>query len=1174
MKLHLPKRLAAAVIAAIVATMVQSAYADVVTTTYVSTTNGVGTADASMQKQDGSGTEGADSFSKTVIMSAFTQATNLVLSGNNGGSISTVDTNGGWGGRVAFSGQSDNVTDITINKGIEADISNIQGQSALTVHADNASFFGTSDPYAFTLDIGSNGVRMNGGSSANYTISGAITGSGNLGSCTGNNTTSLTLTGDLSNYTGSLVGVSAGGKQREIIFGNGGSAADVTKGVVGAGVGSASSVTRSVKFNYTGDLEVRGALYATTVTAQNLTNLKLSGGGMVDTLNMGSTNLENTGTLTVAHLSTGAATVTNTGTMTFTGTVVSSDTLTLSGNFTVDSTDLTNFELKDSGSVTWSDAENQQGFQHMTGATYYAVKGTVAEGQFSLGDSVTRAEDNSGMVFSVGSSEGTQYYVNAATATLTEVDTGKATAYSITAASAEITVTGGTFDNNLLQSADRGKLSSLVLSGGNAILKNNRAFSGDVTINSGSTLTIGTTDAIVYSGTSDSKTITVNQGGTLDFGSNRLSIGNEAGGSAVYNIVVNGGTITGNGDTNRALHFFDPAKITATGTTGVISATTKIRDTGDTLTVEVTGADDVLLMSGLVDGNGILKKTGDGTLKVTGTNKTNAGGTVVEAGTLLVSSGGQSGALAGTLTVKAGGKVTLEAGDALGWGTGQHVSTLNLEGGNLHVTTVPQANQTFANTTLNLTGGTITGVSGSNIDLYSGSSTVHALAAADATAVSPTVSTVSGVTLSLREASTTFTVDENAKLVLETGLMNGNKSESFANALVVEGAGTLVFNGAGTYQGGTTINGGTVVAGNNAALGTGAVTLAGGALEVVENVTIGNAVTMTGGELTVNGTASNVTANGGSVTIGDNGSVTSLTANDNVTVSGNVDASAIGIAAQKHVTVDSITKGDIQFTAAEDGKVEVANTNAEGSIQYGVGEAAAKVTADSLVANSTSEVTVANQLAVKSISNEGTGALVIDGTVAGVESITAESGDITLNKMSAEIQLNELSVGSKIVRVNTSLADGGAAESTIKIATDGTISASTGGTLYANLTLLSGSTLDITDALTLGSTLTLDAQGGINLGSSLASEVAALEAGDSVTLIKAATGTILDYAGVNYNGAASAYFANVGEGYQIVADGTHVAIQKTGSDPVVPEPTTGTLSLLALAGLMARRRRK
>lgn len=326
------------------------------------------------------------------------------------------------------------------------------------------------------------------------------------------------------------------------------------------------------------------------------------------------------------------------------------------------------------------------------------------------------------------------------------------------------------------------------------------------------------------------------------------------------------------------------------------------------------------------------------------------------------------------------------------------------------------------------------------------------------------------------------------------------------------------------------------------------------------------------GTLTVDANLEIVNADtqGGTVAI-TTGTVQNLNVNADTTVTGQVDPTVVKIAGDTSATLSGgISTSGVTISGTAGATVQ--NTG-DSPMTYGLDQADAKVTADSLVAESTSEVTVANQLAVKSISNEGTGALVIDGTVAGVESITAESGDITLNKMNAEIQLNELSVGSKIVRVNTALADGGAAESTIEIATDGTISASTGGTLYANLTLLSGSTLNLDGVLALGSTLTLG--NGIILDGTLGNSVKSLQDGASVTLIQAADNTTLAYGDSTYNGAnAATYFAGLGDGYTIKADSQVFAIQKTGSDPVVPEPTTGTLSLLALAGLMARRRRK
>ena len=327
-----------------------------------------------------------------------------------------------------------------------------------------------------------------------------------------------------------------------------------------------------------------------------------------------------------------------------------------------------------------------------------------------------------------------------------------------------------------------------------------------------------------------------------------------------------------------------------------------------------------------------------------------------------------------------------------------------------------------------------------------------------------------------------------------------------------------------------------------------------------------NTVEMSGGTLTVNADIANVVAKGGTVDIAEGKKVTgNLEVGENATVTGKIDADKLKIDAGKTATMtDGLEAGTITFSK-EDGGVKVLNTGSEAT-QYSVTESAIQVTADTLEA--TAGATVKNQLAVGSIVNKGTNALVIDGEVTGVQSITAESGDITLNKVAAAIELSNLSVGSHIVGVHTNGAS--SAESTIKIAADGTISASTGA-LYANLTLLSGSTLDLTGVLTLGSTLILDENGGIMLGSALAESVAQLGENKTVTLIQAAADTTLQYGAV-YNGAdAATYFTGLGDGYTIVADTGSFSIKKAGS---VPEPTTGTLSLLALAGLMARRRRK
>lgn len=134
----------------------------------------------------------------------------------------------------------------------------------------------------------------------------------------------------------------------------------------------------------------------------------------------------------------------------------------------------------------------------------------------------------------------------------------------------------------------------------------------------------------------------------------------------------------------------------------------------------------------------------------------------------------------------------------------------------------------------------------------------------------------------------------------------------------------------------------------------------------------------------------------------------------------------------------------------------------------------------------------------------------------------------------------------------------------------GTLDAAGGAKLLANLKLDTESTFTLSaGALTLGSSLELGENITLN-GDYVNLEN--LQEGSTLTLIQAATGTEITYGNNNYNGAdAAMYFADLNQGeYTIVANGTTFGIQKAGS---VPEPTTGTLSLLALAGLMARRRK-
>lgn len=231
---------------------------------YTSTTTGVGTTTATLQLDGGTTTLSGGS----IDLSSFSGT--LELSGNNGGSISTVATNGGWGGRVSFAADtySSALTRIILNAGIEADLTNVASQSGLTIEADNASFyFGSGGSMlSANLHVGSGGVRLNGGSAATQTYAGTITGSGsvyNFLSESNNNASGGTVifTGNTSGFTGTWV--SANNNAKIWQFGDGSAAA--AGGAVGGNFGTSTQSVK-LKFDFTGDYSVGGNVYASALT--------------------------------------------------------------------------------------------------------------------------------------------------------------------------------------------------------------------------------------------------------------------------------------------------------------------------------------------------------------------------------------------------------------------------------------------------------------------------------------------------------------------------------------------------------------------------------------------------------------------------------------------------------------------------------------------------------------------------------------------------------------------------------------------------------------------------------------------------------------------------------------------------------------------------------------------
>lgn len=312
----------------------------------------------------------------------------------------------------------------------------------------------------------------------------------------------------------------------------------------------------------------------------------------------------------------------------------------------------------------------------------------------------------------------------------------------------------------------------------------------------------------------------------------------------------------------------------------------------------------------------------------------------------------------------------------------------------------------------------------------------------------------------------------------------------------------------------------------------------------------------------------------------------SLSADSTISVEGDailagtgVDIANVSIAATKTATFkDGITTEE-GVVFAKEGGVEVKNTSAEGgsSIQYGIDQAAAQVTADTMtVGNAVTQTEINNSLVVGVIVNNNTEGLLLNGNVANGVTLNAAAGDITMVGQTS----NTLSV------VDLTIAAGKTVELIDGDQTEGTITVTdtlTGGsaTLLSNLTLKGGSTLNVAGggddkALTLGSMLTIDlTEGGlVNLDQTTIDALAGLQDGQRLDLIVAAEQTTLDYGG-SYDGVSyDTLFARtegLTDAYTVYANNGAFGVTKQGA---VPEPTTGTLSLLALMALAARRRRK
>ena len=279
------------------------------------------------------------------------------------------------------------------------------------------------------------------------------------------------------------------------------------------------------------------------------------------------------------------------------------------------------------------------------------------------------------------------------------------------------------------------------------------------------------------------------------------------------------------------------------------------------------------------------------------------------------------------------------------------------------------------------------------------------------------------------------------------------------------------------------------------------------------------------------------------------------------TISGDhVDATRVGI--DNMATADfsqPVKAAGVEYAAAEGDVVSVRNIGEKA--EFSTSSKDMVVFADTLTMTDTeNDAVVGNLLWVNEVVNE-TG-----------HKLTLENADNLL--------LDAMTIGAgSTVAVYTEGAE--SPEGTVTI-TDALTAG--GGTLLANLNLVDGSTLDLSgageNALTLGSNLAFVDGAIVNLDATTLEKLDNLDMGGFLALINAEQDTHLTY-GVggmdNYNDMwfGQLFDRTAGEytlkgDFKVFATGETFGLTKVSN---VPEPTTGTLSLLALAALAARRRK-
>lgn len=231
---------------------------------------------------------------------------------------------------------------------------------------------------------------------------------------------------------------------------------------------------------------------------------------------------------------------------------------------------------------------------------------------------------------------------------------------------------------------------------------------------------------------------------------------------------------------------------------------------GGGLFVQTDGGSDQAIRVAITDNGATpvqLVKSGLGTLKIDRTN-TFTGGTIVDQGTLQIEGGGGSaGGIRGAATVNPGAVLQLNSSDALGYSGSAATAVTSLTVNDATVNLNTTTNQTFSNMVLTLKGGTVTGIAGSQFDLFNGGAGNTSIV----TLASTKTSVISTPVMDLRQAlSVIDTAAGSTASGVDLQISAVVRDDGGVRTLTKTGAGAMALTAANTYSGGTELLGGTI----------------------------------------------------------------------------------------------------------------------------------------------------------------------------------------------------------------------------------------------------------------------------------------------------------------------------------------------------------------------------